>query len=246
MKTVVITQARMTSTRLPGKVLLDVEGTPLLSHHLQRLKRCERVDEIVVATTTNVTDDPIVALADDLAVRWFRGSEDDVLERYWGAATEAGADLVVRVTSDCPLIDPEVTDEVIARAETGWGAVDYVSNIIRRTFPRGLDTEAFSFDVLGRIHEIASSPESREHVTHFLLQEARGSFVLDSVENQDGLHLERHSWTVDTERDLEFIRALFGQITLGDGGIGFREIAAFLEERPELVAINADVVQKTP
>ena len=245
MKRVVITQARMTSTRLPGKVLLDVEGKPLLSHHLRRLKSCDRVDEIVVATTTNAIDDPIIALADDLAVRWFRGSENDVLDRYWHAALEAEADLVVRVTSDCPLIDPEVTDEVIGRAEAGLGEVDYVSNIIRRTFPRGLDTEAFPLEVLSRLHEIASSPESREHVTHFILNEARSSFVLHSVEHPEADHLDRHRWTVDTVRDLEFMRALFRQMSLADGAVGFREIAAFLEARPELVAINSDVVQKS-
>lgn len=246
MKTVVISQARTTSTRLPGKVLLEVEGMSLLGHHLKRLKRCKQVDEIVVATTTNLADDPIITLAEESAVRWFRGSEHDVLDRYFGAASEAGADLVVRVTSDCPLIDPEVTDEVISRMEAHGDSVDYVSNIIRRTFPRGLDTEAFSFDVLARLHKMASSPQSREHVTHFILQEARSSFVLDSVENDDGRHLERHRWTVDTGKDLAFIRALFNQMSLADGTVGFRRIAAFLEERPELVAINSDVDQKVP
>ena len=174
----------------------------------------------------------------------FRGSESDVLDRYTRAAVQAEADLVIRVTSDCPLIDPAVTDEVIRRAEMGFGSIDYVSNVIRRTFPRGLDTEAFSMDVLRRVDGTADTQASREHVTHFILNEARSQFVLESVENPDGDDLRGHRWTVDTVEDLHFMRALFREMPGADALPGFREIAGFLEGRPDLVAISRDVVQK--
>src|ERR1044071_6002826 len=127
MRRVVVVQARMTSTRLPGKVLMDLDGRPLLERQLARLGRCARVDEIVVATTVNDTDDPLVALADRLGLRWHRGSEADVLGRYVGAAREADADMVVRVTSDCPLIDAGETDAVIGALEERRGSCDYAN-----------------------------------------------------------------------------------------------------------------------
>src|SRR5688572_8897689 len=128
MKRVIIVQARMTSTRLPGKVLMDLAGRPMLARQIRRLKDCRCADDIVVATTTNATDDPVVALADAEGVRWFRGSEDDVLSRYVGAAREANADMIVRITADCPLIDAELTDQVIEELQSLSTTYDYASN----------------------------------------------------------------------------------------------------------------------
>src|SRR5438045_4192115 len=125
MKRVIIVQARMTSTRLPGKILMDIAGKPMLAQQIRRLKHCRCVDDIVIATTTNATDDPVVALAETEGVGWFRGSESDVLSRYMGAAREANANIIVRVTSDCPLIDPELTDQVITALEAYSTECDY-------------------------------------------------------------------------------------------------------------------------
>src|SRR3954454_20051817 len=171
MRRVVIVQARMTSTRLPGKVLMDLEGKPLLERELERLARCQRAEEIVLGVTTNPDDDPLLGLAERLGLRWYRGSEHDVLARYAGAAREAEADLVVRVTSDCPLIDPDETDAVIAALQERRAAVDYASNRLEPHLPRGLDIEALWRDVLDRMDRMASSRPAREHVTWFFYAE---------------------------------------------------------------------------
>lgn len=144
MKRVIIVQARITSTRLPGKVLMDVAGRPMLSQQLRRLKQCRMADDIVIATTTNRGDGRIVDLARQEGVGWFCGSESDVLARFVGAARQTQADAIVRVTADCPLIDPHVTDRVIGELIGHASECDYASNILQRTFPKGLDVEAFS------------------------------------------------------------------------------------------------------
>ena len=161
MKRVMIVQARATSSRLPGKVLLDLGGRPMLVQQLVRLRQCRNVDEIVVATTTETNDEPVVMLAREAGVHVFRGSSDDVLSRFVGAAQEARADVVVRVTADCPLIDPEVCDRVIAELVEHRSECDYASNVIRRTFPRGLDVEAMFFDVLLRMDRLRARRRRR-------------------------------------------------------------------------------------
>jgi len=242
MKRVVIVQARTTSTRLPGKVLMDLCGRPMLAQQIRRLKLCRRADEIVVATTTNGTDAPIVGQAAKEGVRWFRGSEEDVLSRYAGAAREAAADLVVRVTSDCPLIDPEETDRVIAALEDRAAAHDYAANFLRRTFPQGLDAEAFFGDVLERVRRMATSRAAREHVTFFIYRERPDLFSLHSVTDS-----EDHSdlrWTVDTADDLALVRRIYGEMGLGERVAPYREVLDHVLRRPELSVMNRHVVQK--
>jgi spore coat polysaccharide biosynthesis protein SpsF len=243
MHRVVIVQARMTSTRLPGKVLADLGGRSVLERQLERLARCERADELVVATTTNSEDDPIVALVGRLGHRVFRGSEDDVLSRYAGAAREAGADLVVRVTSDCPLIDPEETDVVIAELEARAAEADFASNPLVRDVPRGLDTEALWRDVLERAHRMATSVPAREHVTFYIWSERPERFALHAVRRPyEAADLR---WTVDTPEDLEVVRRLFDALGYADRPVPVAEAIAWAREHPEVTALNADVVQKT-
>ncbi|MFI5346407.1 MAG: cytidylyltransferase domain-containing protein [Elusimicrobiota bacterium] len=240
MKRVFIVQARMTSTRLPGKILLDLDGRPLLSRQLERLRRCRTADEIVVACTTNAADDAIAALCADEGVRIFRGSESDVLSRYLGAAREAGADVVVRVTSDCPIICPEVCDTVVNARETS--GADYASNTLKRTFPRGLDCEAFTREALEKAASEATSAPSREHVTWRIHTEDRPSYRLRSVEDA-----ENHSdlrWTVDEPADLKAVRLLWSGLRLSERPLGYREILAYCLAHPEISAINAAVEQK--
>lgn len=150
MKRVVIVQARMASTRLPGKVLTELGDRPMLAQQLRRLRRCQLADELVLATTRNAADDPIVAVAKAEDVRWYRGSEHDVLSRHVEAAREARADVVVRITADCPLIDPGVTDRVIRTLLDGAGSCDYAANVIEPTYPQGLDTEVMFQGTLER------------------------------------------------------------------------------------------------
>src|SRR5437870_2467480 len=144
----------MTSSRLPGKVLMDLEGRPMLAQQVRRVRCCQHVDAVVVATTVNAVDDSVADLAQRERVGCFRGSEHDVLERFVGAARDARADLIVRLTADCPLADPEVIDRVVAELEDASGEYDYASNVLERTYPRGLDTEAMFRDVLERTHRM--------------------------------------------------------------------------------------------
>ena len=199
---VIITQARMTSTRLPGKVLREVRGKSLLEYHLDRLRRVRRADEVVVATTTNSSDDAIVDLCDRIHVPYFRGSEEDVLGRFYGAAMQYSASVVIRVTSDCPLIDPAVVDRVITEFAGKPYSHDYASNTLERTYPRGLDCEAFSFSALETAHTEAVAGPDREHVTPFLYRQP-DRFRLKSVRApRDYSH---YRWTVDTPEDFAMV-----------------------------------------
>jgi spore coat polysaccharide biosynthesis protein SpsF len=205
MRTVAILQARMTSTRLPGKVLVDLCGVPMLAVELRRLLASRSIDEVVVATTVNDSDDPVVACAEAEGVRWFRGDERDVLGRYLGAAAEAHADKVVRVTADCPLHDPAVIDRVVGALEPGD---DYASNMIDRTYPHGLDTEVLWRDTLERVGRMGTSADAREHVTWFLRFERPELFVLRSVTQDDSRNDADLRWTVDLPEDVERVRRL--------------------------------------
>lgn len=205
-------QARMASTRLPGKVMMDVAGMPLVAHTLRRLAAAERVDRIVLATSDGALDDPLVVLAEAEGVACHRGSEADVLRRVHDAAAEAGADVVVRITGDCPLLDPGVVDRVVD--ELLAGGCDYASNVLRRTYPKGLDAEALWRDTLERLERLATSPDSREHVTWFAYQERPDLFLLRSVELD-----EDHSqvnWSVDTEEDFQRVSALAEPLERGE------------------------------
>src|SRR5688572_17919603 len=214
MKRVVIVQARMTSTRLPGKVLLDLGGRPVLAEVLRRVRAMKEQDELVVATTTLASDDPVVELAEREGVRWFRGDESDVLSRFAGAAQESKADLVVRITADCPLIDPAESGRVVLELRANASKAEYASNVLRRTYPQGLDTEAFWTETLNRVNSLASSANSREHVTWYIYRERPDLFicrsVTDTVDNSD------LRWTLDTSEDLESIRRIYQGLSLSD------------------------------
>jgi spore coat polysaccharide biosynthesis protein SpsF len=233
MTRVAILQARTTSTRLPGKVLMDIEGEPMLAHELRRLRRASALDDVVVATTTNATDDPVVDVAAREGVRWFRGSEHDVLSRYVGAAREARADVVVRVTADCPLLDPDVVDRVV---EALAPDVDYASNVLRRTFPQGLDAEALHASVLERVDGLATSPEAREHVTWLIVAERPDLFRSASVEaDVDDSDLR---WTVDHAADIELVRALYRDLALATQPLPYRAVVEYVRTRPDLATAN--------
>jgi spore coat polysaccharide biosynthesis protein SpsF len=244
MRRVVIVQARMTSTRLPGKVLLDLAGRPMLERQLERLAACRRADEIVLAVTTRPDDEPLVELARRLGLRWHRGSEHDVLARYAGAAREAEADLVVRVTSDCPLIDADETDAVIEALEQRRASCDYASNRLEPHLPRGLDTEVLWRDVLERMDRLASSRPAREHVTWYCYGERPELFTLHSVRRPHDAHDLR--WTVDTPDDLAMVRRLYAELGLAEDPLPAANVIAYVRAHPELAAINAHVTQKDP
>lgn len=241
MRTVIINQARMSSTRLPGKVLKEVLGRPLLDYQVERLRRASLADELVIATTTNDADDILVEFCRkrDLAV--FRGAEQDVLSRYYHAAIEHQAELVVRVTSDCPVIDPKVVDRVVAAFLERRDYVDYVSNTQVRTFPRGMDTEVFTFDALRTAYAEATLEYQREHVTPFLYCQP-DRFRVEQVTL--ATDLSSHRWTVDTPEDFELVRRIVEALHPRNPHFGLNDIIALLDSNPALMEINAHVVQK--
>jgi spore coat polysaccharide biosynthesis protein SpsF len=241
MKVVIIVQARMTSTRLPGKILKKVLGKSLLEYQIERLRRVKLADEIVIATTINETDEPVVKLCNSVSVPYFRGSEEDVLSRYYETAKAHQADLIARVTSDCPLIDPEVIDQVMKLYIDHQTEYDYVSNSLERTYPRGMDTEVFSFKVLQEAFLEATALPDREHVTPFIHRQPQ-RYSLASVnysENQS-----YHRWTVDTPEDFQLIKKIIEAIYPKLPDFTLRDCLNLLEENPEWLTINAHVQQK--
>lgn len=230
----------MTSTRLPGKVLADLAGAPMLERELARLRRAATVDEIVVATTTNETDDPVVALCEGIGVSTFRGSEADVLSRFVGAADRFRADTVVRITADCPLIDPDVVNLVVRTLHEAGN--DYASNVAARTYPRGLDVEALTRGALERCASLATSLPAREHVTWLIHTERPELFSRSSVVSEvDGSDLR---WTVDTPEDLEMVRRVYAGLRLAERHVTYPDILAWVRAHPEVARINAAVAQK--
>ena len=238
MSTLCILQARMGSTRLPGKVLLPLLDRPLLAWDVYRLCKCRLIDEIVIATTTDPRDDTLADLCASEGWGCFRGSENDVLDRYYGAARQYNADTIVRITSDCPLIDPAVTDYVIATYAAAAPAADYASNVFPRTYPRGLDTEVFSFAALEMAWKEDQS-EWREHVTPFLWKQPERFRQINAANPVD---YSSHRWTVDTPQDFELVRRIYEHF--GHGDFGWRDVLTLLDQHSDWVEINRDVQQK--
>lgn len=241
MNKVIIVQARMTSTRLPGKILKEVLGKPLLEYQVERLRRVRNADKIVIATTTNRTDEPVVALGGRLAIPVYRGPEDDVLARYHGAARAHGADLVIRVTSDCPLIDPGVIDRIIGFYRQQENAYDYVSNTLQRTYPTGMDTEVFPFTVLDEAYHEAHDDAEREHVTPFIYRHPERYRIGQVTANND---TSRHRWTVDTPEDFELVSRIIEAIYPENPAFSLEDVLHLLDRNPSWMEINAHIVQK--
>jgi spore coat polysaccharide biosynthesis protein SpsF (cytidylyltransferase family) len=207
MRTVAVIQARMGSTRFPGKVLADLCGRPVLAHVIDRVSRAGCVDDVVVATTTDPSDDAVAALADELGANVNRGPVDDVLTRYLGAARDHAADVVVRVTADCPLLDPAILDAVVsARAEVD---AEYASNVMPPTYPEGYDVEAVTLECLERLDVEALSDWEREHVT-VRIREHPEDFRTVNVSNDRDLSAIR--LTVDVARDLDRVASILAAL----------------------------------
>lgn len=239
--TVIIVQARMTSTRLPGKVLKTVLGKPLLDYQLERLRRVKLASRIVIATTTNDTDQPIVEWCEHRGVDCFRGSEHDVLARYHGAAALHHADTVVRVTSDCPLIDPAVIDHVIGHYLDHRDSCDYASNCLERSYPRGMDAEVFSRHALDEAFAEATEGSEREHVTPFIYRHPERYRLANIAyrENQG-----RHRWTVDTPEDFELVEKILNALYPAKPAFTLEDVLNLLQQHPDWADINAHVEQK--
>lgn len=196
----------MGSSRLPGKILLPALGKPMLAHQIDRLRQVKLADELVIATTHSAMDDEVVRFCDQYGVSYFRGDERDVLSRYAGAAAQYQADVVVRLTADCPLIDPAVVTDAIARFRENAGARVYVSNTISRTFPRGMDVEVFSRELLSEADRNATTKHDREHVTPYLIRNDRNDISQHSVECWK--NLSSYRFTLDYAKDYRQILAI--------------------------------------
>jgi len=241
MKIVAIIQARMGSTRLPGKVMKEIFGKPVILWDLNRISPSKLIDEIVVAIPYGKENDVIVDTIKEYndKIVTTRGSEDDVLDRYYQAAVQTNADVVVRITSDCPLIDPGVMDQVIKQFLDN--DCDYCSNLLIRTYPRGLDTEVFSFKSLEEAWNEAKKDYEREHVTPYIIENPDKFKLLNVANDIDLNHLR---WTLDTKDDFEFINAVYKRIYPKKQLFLMDDILELLSREPELMNINSHIEQK--
>ncbi|MDO7876444.1 glycosyltransferase family protein [Hymenobacter sp. ASUV-10] len=238
----IISQVRMGSTRLPGKVLLPAAGRPLLDYHVARLQASGL--PVLLATTTEPADDVLADYATAHGLPCHRGSETDVLARYHETAQRFGLDVVVRVTSDCPLIDGELIGRAVQRYLAANNPLLYYSNALERSFPRGLDFEIFSAELLAETYAQATLPYEREHVTPYLRSNpaTQGRVTLQN-EAWPGGDFSRFRITLDTPEDYEVIRALIERC--GAAELSTAELLPVLEAHPEIMALNAHVEQKT-
>lgn len=239
MKTVAIIQARMGSSRLSGKVMKELYGKPVLSHVINRVRQCKEVDEVVVATTTSEVDD--IFTETDFGVSVYRGSEDNVLSRYYETAKATDADIVVRITSDCPLIDPNIIDEMLTIYKQGNYKVvtNATSNLEDRTFPRGLDAEIFSFEYLEEAYNNATEQYQKEHVTPYLYENTDSVYIY-----KNDVNYSKYRLTLDTDEDFVLIHKVYGALYSGEHDFYLKEIVETMEANPDWIKINEHIEQK--
>ncbi|WP_066051377.1 cytidylyltransferase domain-containing protein [Robertmurraya korlensis] len=240
MKVVAIIQARMGSTRLPGKVLKKVRNKSLLEYQLERVKKATLLHDIVIATTINKRDEEIVNFCKARSIPYYRGSEEDVLTRYYEAARMCNADVIVRLTSDCPLVDPSIIDRNVAEFLSD-PSLDYVSNTIERTYPRGMDIEVFSISTLERLRREATSPSEREHVTSFLTRNPNMFQIKQVKQSNDD---SQYRLTVDTQEDFFVIKNVIENLYMNSPMFSTEEVVNYLKKMPDIVKINQDIKQK--
>lgn len=243
MKVVCLVQARVGSTRLPGKILKEICGKTILHHEIDRLKKCKEIDEIVIATTDKEDDDKIVNEAKKLSVKYFRGSENDVLSRFYYAAKENNADIIVRVTSDCPCIDFEILDKMLIYFKDKYKEkqVDYLSNTIKRTYPRGYDIEIFTFSALEKSYINAEKEYEREHVTPYIYDKTN-NFLKLSFENKEDY--SNYRVTLDTIEDFIVIKNIFENLYYKNPYFKLNDVVQYLNNNLHIVDINKHIEQK--
>ena len=238
MSVIAIVQARMGSTRLPGKVLLNLEDETVLEHVVRRVKSSEYVDDVVVATTISKDDLQIVEICAHLGINVYCGSENDVLDRYYQAAKLFEAENIVRITSDCPIIDSKIIDEVISlHLKTN---ADYTSNTLNETYPDGEDVEVFTFASLKNVWNNAKLASEREHVTPYIRNNP-DIFKHASLEYKEDLSQKR--WTLDNAEDLEFLRLVYKYLYSKNSLFDMDDILALIDENPEIEKINQHIIR---
>jgi len=234
-RTLAIVQARTSSSRLPGKVLLPLAGEPMILRQLERIARARRLDGIVVATSQDPTDDELAVLLADSGYAYIRGSLEDVLVRYVQALDECQPDVVVRLTADCPLISPQVIDLVVERFHAS--SADYVSNTMSPTYPDGLDVEVVSASALRTVGREAVDPHEREHVTLGIYRQPE-RFIIENVVDPNGLDNSQLRWTVDTAEDFDFVSEVYAALFPSE--FEYEDVLELLERRPDLLRTESD------
>jgi spore coat polysaccharide biosynthesis protein SpsF len=233
MTLVAVLQARFSSTRLPGKVLKPLLGEPMLARQLERIGRARRIDQLIVATSTESSDDPIATLCNSLGVACHRGALDDVLDRMYQAGAAAKANTFMRLTGDCPLVDPDLLDRLVNFFQAG--GYDYASNTIEPTFPDGLDAEVMHFHCLEAAWREGRLPSEREHVTPFIYNHPE-RYRIGSFKGEPDLSALR--WTVDEAPDLEFVAQIYQTLYPDNPAFCTADILQLLGQKPELAEIN--------
>lgn len=239
MKKSIIVQARTGSTRLPGKVMKKIVGKSVLEHIIERLKKCAMSDQIIIATTVKSRDDVIVEIAKKCQVDYFRGSEENVLERYYQAAAAFGVSHIIRITSDCPLVDPEIVDRMIGFYMEHCNNYDYVSNNLERTYPLGLECEVMSFWTFKTAYLQAKASEELEHV-HPYIHRNPEIFRICQIKNRIDFSNEYY-WALDTEEDLKLIRIIYEKLYSKNRLFLFKDILDLFKKFPSLNGINKNV-----
>ncbi len=240
-----IIQARVSSTRLPEKVLLNLPFDTyitVLQQVIRRVQKSKKVNEIIIATTTDTDDDKIIKIAEKEQVKWFRGSKEDVLSRYYFVAKEAKSDIIVRITSDCPCIDWKIMDKCIKKHIEE--KADYTSNNLERTFPHGLDVEVFNFDILEEAHQKADKQYEREHVCPYFYKTMKGRFKIVNVYADDDERGEDIRITLDTPEDYALLCTVYDYLFWKKEFFELKDILKLFNEKPWLKFINQKIVQK--
>jgi spore coat polysaccharide biosynthesis protein SpsF len=236
MKTAVILQARLGSHRLPEKVMKQILGRPMIELQIERLLSCSEVDEIILATTKNPEDYILCEVAKRMSIKFFQGSEKNVLQRFYNAASYFNVDNIIRCNADCPLIDPLVVDKVIKVFKKNKSKYDYVSNILEPSYPVGMHTEVFTFDALSIANAASKDDVELEHVTPYIYRRPK-AFRLHNVKND--VNLSRYRLTVDFEIDFDLVKQVYEALYLKNKLFGIPEIVNFLDEHPEVFGLNS-------
>ncbi len=240
-RTVAIIQARMGSSRLPGKILMPLVGKPSLERMIERVRKARGVDDVVVATTREASDDAVERWGAAAGVKIYRGSEDDVLSRVVEAARAFDAEVIVQLTGDCPLIDPGIIAQLVEFYERN--RYDYVSNVLKRSYPRGWDTQVFSREVLERVSAATTDPHDREHVSLYIYEHPE-IFSLGGIEAPPALHGPDIRICVDTDADYAVVSAVYDALYPMDPDFGAADVMKFLTSRPDILKLNSHVQQK--
>ncbi len=243
-KVVATIEGRMTSSRLPGKIMMPLAGKPVMQHMIERHRRSKYTDEVVVATTTNAADDPVVALCESLSCPYFRGSENDVFSRVVSAGKEHGAEYLVQGMADSPLVDWRVIDHLVEMIDQG--GYDVVANEFGdKKFPDGFDMRVYNFATLARAESVDTAPAHREHVGYSIRSQP-DKFKLGDWDAEGDMFWPGLRLTLDTAEDYALISAVFDALYPTNADFSAEDVVAFLKKRSDLVALNSGIIQKTP